>query len=71
MKINDPRIVKIRSIEDVKTNHISYEFSVTFVVTVAVDLNLVDCDPNKALMLAKETGVKLLENEIAKHVSAE
>lgn len=71
MKILNPGMIQVRAVEDVEADQIIYQFAITFQTLVTVDLNLVDCDPAKAAAIAKDTGVRLLENEIRRHISAE
>src|SRR5690242_2498262 len=48
VKITNPGMVQVRSYEDVETDQIMYQFSITFQTIVAVELNAVECDGNKA-----------------------
>ena len=69
MRILNPGIIQVRQYEDQKSDQIMLNLSVTFQTTVIVDLNSFECDANKARAVAMETAVKLLENEIGKHVA--
>ena len=69
VKITDPGMVQVRSYEDVETDQIMYQFSITFQTTIAIDLNAVECNGNKARDVAMSAGIELLEKEIARNVS--
>ena len=71
MKISNPGMIQVRAAEDYEMDRILYNFTITFQTTIAVNLQEVECDPNRARAIAVETGVKLLENEIGRHVRAE
>ena len=71
MKITNPGMVQVRSYEDVETDQIMYQFSITFQTTTAVDLNAVECNGNRARAVAVAAGIELLEKEIERNVREE
>ena len=71
MKIINPGMIQVRAYTDHETDQLMYHMSIVFQTTIAADLEAVECDPARARAIALETGIKLLEMEIARHVHAE